>query len=148
MKKILFFCFLSVQVFAQDMAKLRKEFVAATQSMEASQTFLNSTAKLGERPLLQAYRGAALVIHAKFAKGVEGKKKYAKEGVTALESAVKQDPQNVEIRTLRLSIQEQSPKVLKYKSNIEEDRSFVKKALAELPNGALKTFVEGYVESK
>lgn len=148
MKKILVFCFLSLNVFAQDLSKLRKEFIAATASAEASQTFLNSTAKLGEKPLFQAYRGAALVIHAKFAKGIEGKKKYAKEGITTLESAVQKDPQNVEIRTLRLSIQEQAPKVLKYKNNIEEDRSFVKKALAELPEGSLKTFVEGYMESK
>jgi hypothetical protein len=148
MKKILVFCLFSISALAQDVAKLRKEFIAATSNQEASQVFLTSTAKLGEKPLLQAYKGAALIIHAKYVKGIESKKKYAKDGITTLESAVQKDPQNVEIRTLRLSIQEQSPKILKYKSNIEEDRSFVKKALADLPEGALKTFVEGYIEGK
>lgn len=65
-----------------------------------------------------------------------------------LEEAVKKDAKNIEIRTIRLSIQEQSPKVLKYKEKVEEDREFVSIEVAHLPNGPLKTFVEGYLNQK
>jgi hypothetical protein len=148
MKKILLLIIISITAFGQDIAQLRKEFIAANQSSKSSVAFLESTAKLSDKALHQAYKGAAMVIHAKFAKGVEEKKKWAKQGISLLEEAVKKDAKNIEIRTIRLSIQEQSPKVLKYKGKVEEDREFVSTEVTKLPNGPLKTFVEGYLNQK
>lgn len=139
---------LSLAAQAQDIARLRKEFVSASASAEAAEKFLQTTENIstGSRPLLQAYKGAALVIGGKYAKGIEDKKKLAREGISLLESAVAKDPGHIEIRTLRLSIQENSPKILKYKSKIEEDRTFITRRFEELPEGELKAFVAGYLK--
>lgn len=148
MKKILLFFFISVSAFGQDISRLRKEFIAATRSSDASKAFLETTTKLSDKALHQAYKGAAMVIHAKFAKGVEEKKKWARQGIELLEEAVRKESGNIEIRTIRLSIQEQSPKVLKYKGKVEEDREFVSSEVVQLPSGPLKSFVEGYLNQK
>jgi hypothetical protein len=148
MKKILLFFFISVSAFGQDISRLRKEFIAATRSSDASKAFLETTTKLSDKALHQAYKGAAMVIHAKFAKGVEEKKKWARQGIELLEEAVRKESGNIEIRTIRLSIQEQSPKVLKYKGKVEEDREFVSTEVVQLPSGPLKSFVEGYLNQK
>lgn len=139
---------LSLAAQAQDIARLRKEFVSASASAEAAEKFLQTTENIstGSRPILQAYKGAALVIGGKYAKGIEDKKKLAREGISLLESAVAKDPGHIEIRTLRLSIQENSPKILKYKSKIEEDRTFITRRFEELPEGELKAFVAGYLK--
>ncbi|MCD8540734.1 MAG: hypothetical protein LRY55_13900 [Leadbetterella sp.] len=139
---------LGLSVQAQDIALLRKEFVSASASASSAEKFLQTTAKISaaSKPLLQAYKGAALVIWGKYVKGIDDKKKMAREGITLLESAVAKNPDHIEIRTLRLSIQENSPKVLKYKGKIEEDRAFVTRIFAELPEGELKAFVGGYLE--
>lgn len=141
-------CWFSLGAQAQDLARLRKEFVLATGSAAAAEKFLRTTEDITStsRPLLRAYKGAALLIWGKYTKGIEDKKKLAREGITLLESAVKKDPAHVEIRTLRLSIQENSPKILKYKGNIEEDRAFVTRSFEDLPEGDLKAFVGGYLE--
>lgn len=141
-------CWMTLGVQAQDLARLRKEFVLATGSAAAAEKFLRSTEEItsASKPVLRAYRGAALLIWGKYTKRIEDKKKTARDGITFLESAVKKDPGHIEIRTLRLSIQENSPKILKYKSNIAEDRAFVTRGFEELPEGELKAFVGGYLE--
>lgn len=141
-------CAFSFGAQAQDIARLRKEFVSATASAAAAEKFLQTTEKIStsSKPLLQAYKGAALLIWGKYVKGIEDKKKTTREGITLLESAVSKDPDHIEIRTLRLSIQENSPKIIKYKTKIEEDRDFVTRNFGELPEGELKAFVRGYLQ--
>lgn len=145
---ILILCWFSLSVQAQDLARLRKEFVSASGSAPAAEKFLQTTGQItsASKPLLQAYKGASLLIWGKYVKGIEDKKKMAREGITLLESAVSKDPDHIEIRTLRLSIQENSPKILKYKGKIEEDRAFVTRGFEELPEGELKAFVAGYLQ--
>jgi len=142
-------CLFSLGAQAQDIARLRKEFVSATVSAGEAEKFLQTTRGISatSKPLLQAYKGAALLIWGKYVKGVEEKKKLAREGITMLEEAVAKNPDHIEIRTLRLSIQENSPKILKYKNKIEEDRAFVIQHFDRLPQGELKAFVEGYLKS-
>ncbi|HET9054211.1 MAG TPA: hypothetical protein VFM90_08565, partial [Cyclobacteriaceae bacterium] len=144
----LLFC-ISLGAQAQELGQLRTEFIAATGSAPAAEKFLQTTSRISasSKPLLVAYRGAALVIWGKYVRGIEDKKKTAKAGIALLESAISKNPGHVEIRTLRLSIQENSPKILKYKDNIEEDRNFVTRSYEELPEGELKSFIGGYLSN-
>ncbi len=146
---LLILCGFVFSAHAQDLTRLRKEFVSAPGSAPAAEKFLQTTGPItsSSKPLLLAYKGAALLIWGKYVKGIEDKKKMAREGITLLESAVSKDPDHIEIRTLRLSIQENSPKILKYKTKIEEDRAFVTRNFAELPEGELKAFVGGYLKN-
>ena len=50
-----------------------------------------------------------------------------KKGKGNIEKAIKIEPNNVELRFIRLSIQKNIPSFLGYKSNIDEDIEFIKK---------------------
>jgi hypothetical protein len=62
-----------------------------------------------------------------------------------LEFAVSQEPENIEIRCLRLGIQENSPKFLKYRSNIQEDKTFILNQYEKTNSKAVKEFVKSYI---
>ncbi len=49
-----------------------------------------------------------------------------KEGKKNIEQAIKKEPENVELRFIRLSVQKNAPSFLGYKSNINEDAKFIK----------------------
>ena len=98
-----------------------------------------------DTPVLVAYKGAVLTIKAKYVKGKNNKKELFKEGVELLEYAVKTSPNNIEIRTLRLSIQENTPKFLKYHKNIMIDRQFILDRFKDTSSKGEKMFVRSYV---
>jgi len=94
---------------------------------------------------LVAYKGAVLTAMAKHTKGRKEKKAFFTEGAELLEYAVSQDPNNIEIRTIRLSIQENAPKFLKYHASIDEDKEFILKNYKTTANTEVKEFVRSYV---
>ncbi len=84
-------------------------------------------------------------MKAKFVKSKKEKKEYFKEGVSLLESAIKVEPSNIEIRYIRLSVQENSPKFLGYHKNIEEDKQFILKNYKSISSAELKEFIKDFV---
>ena len=144
-----FFFLISFSVFSQDVTVLRKEFVGAASSKENSEQFINTTSKItsSSKPSLMAYRGAALIIQGKYLPKLEDKKKSIKAGVALLDGAVSKDPQNIEIRSIRMGVQENTPKIVKYRGNIEEDKAFILKNYSEISSAPLKVFVEGYIRN-
>ncbi len=72
------------------------------------------------------------------------KKELFVEGVKLIESAIKTEPNNLEIRLIRLSIQENTPKILNYKKNITEDKRFIVAQFAK-QNQSLKEYVQSFV---
>lgn len=46
-----------------------------------------------------------------------------------LEELIRYNPKNIHLRYLRLVIQENTPKILNYNSNIKQDKSFIKEFL-------------------
>ena len=95
--------------------------------------------------VLIAYKGAIATLKAKYAKGVKHKKEYFKAGKELLESAVAGDPGNIEIRCLRLSVQENAPKIVGYKEHIEEDKKFILDHYQHTTSKEAKAFVKNYV---
>jgi len=77
-----------------------------------------------ENKVLLAYKGAAIAMKAKFAKQIKEKKNLFVEGVKLIENSVKSEPNNLEIRLIRLSIQENSPKILNYKKILMKIKSY------------------------
>jgi len=71
----------------------------------------------------KAYKGALLMKKASFEKSVAQKIEVFKSGKELLEFCIKEQPQNTEFRFLRLTIQENSPKILKYNTNLTEDKN-------------------------
>ena len=121
--------FISIASTAQDLNKIRSQYPKAVQSAENAAKLDVELAKInssGKFELL-AYKGAISTVKAKFAKKKNEKKDFFKAGVSFIESAVKADPSNVEIRYIRMSVQENSPKFLGYHKNIEVDKGFILK---------------------
>ena len=95
--------------------------------------------------VLVGYKGALMAITARYAKEVKSKKEQFKEGVTLIEYALEAEPDNVELRFIRLTIQQNSPKFLKYKKNIDEDKSFIFDQFKDIGIKDLKACIEDYI---
>lgn len=74
---------------------------------------------------VNAYLGALYMKKAFFLKVPKEKMETFRKGQNMLESEISNNPNNTEYRFIRLILQEHSPKILKYNSNIEEDTLFV-----------------------
>ena len=133
---------------SQDLNTLRLLYRDATQSEEQAQDFYAPLADVtkSDKPVLVAYKGAALALLARYEKlAARGGK--VKEAVTWIEQAVSDDPNNVEIRLIRLSVQEHLPKFLKYNGNIEDDQRFIQQALPSINDTGLTTMINGYFDT-
>lgn len=98
-----------------------------------------------DNKILVAYKGAVLTAMAKYTKGKKEKKEFFKEGAELIEFAVASNPNDIEIRTIRLSIQENAPKFLKYNKSIVEDKAFILKNFESTVSEGLRAFVKLYV---
>lgn len=104
--------------------------------------FMNKYSKNDET--LLAYKGASIALKSKHASGLKQKKEGFIKGVSILEGVIKANPNNVEARLIRLSIQENTPKLLKYKENIEADKKQIL-LLFNKQSADLKEYVKKYV---
>ena len=73
-------------------------------------------------PTLLGYKGSTLAMEAKYTLNPYKKLKYFNEGKSLLEKAINNDPQNIELRYLRLAIQSTIPTFLNYTKNIDSDK--------------------------
>jgi hypothetical protein len=80
---------------------------------------------INDDKILVAYKGASIAIVSKYQKKVADKIKKFAAGVKFVESAIISEPNNIEIHLIRLSIQENVPKIVKYNKNIKEDVTFI-----------------------
>lgn len=88
--------------------------------IEFEKTKDDSTINLG-------YLGALQVIWAKHVFNPITKLNTFKEGKKNIELAIEKDPNNVELRFIRLSIQLNTPLFLFYNANLKEDAEFLQK---------------------
>ncbi len=130
-----------------NLTEIRKNFILASNSKEVSEKLYMALENITKesKPILVAYKGATATLNAKHSKGIKQKKSFFKEGVDYLEFSIEKAPKNIEIRCLRLSVQEHSPKILKYKKNIEEDKQFLLDNFKTTTDKAIKKFVKDYV---
>jgi len=148
MKGILFFlASMLLSISTPDISDVRAAYRNAIDSQENAE---NLYAKLTEitaqdDPLLLGYKGATATILANFAKGVKVKTTYFKEGKKLLEQAIATNPKSVELRYLRLSVQENAPKVVRYKKHIPEDKQFILDHYQALKNAETKKYIKGFV---
>ena len=139
------FCIFSV-ISPPELSQLRKDYIAASGDKNLIDILAKSLTDVttNDKPEFIAYKGALLAMQSKYAKGKERKELF-KKGASLLEAAVVANPNNIEIRVIRLSIQENVPKLLKYNANISEDKEFILKNYRQTPSKGLKSFVKGYV---
>lgn len=83
--------------------------------------------KAGSLTDSQGYEGALLMRKAAKVSGLKKKLDLFKAGRIKLETAIIAYPDNVEFRFLRLAIEENAPKIVKYHNDIEKDKLMVLK---------------------
>ncbi|MEO6729877.1 MAG: hypothetical protein ABIN01_01580 [Ferruginibacter sp.] len=88
--------------------------------------------KISSIPEKAAYEGALLMKKAGLMTKAKEKLSFFKSGRTKLEGAIKTDEGNIEYHFLRLVIQENAPKIVKYKGNLENDRDLLRSSFKKL----------------
>ncbi len=141
-------CFLIASLVSPDLSEIRKNYPFANDSKEVTQSMYEALSGIfkDDKAVLVAYKGGIATLMAKHSKGIKEKKAFFQEGVALLEYAVAQDNDNLEIRCIRLGVQENSPKFLKYRSGIQIDKQFILEHFSSEVSQEIKEFVKGYVK--
>lgn len=100
---------------------------------------------ISDDKVLLAYKGAVTSMTAKYEKGIKQKKDVFKNGVSLVELAVASEEDNIEIRFVRLSVQQNSPKFLNYNKEIEEDKKFILHYFNQISSSKLKAYMKDYI---
>ncbi len=80
----------------------------------------------------EGYEGALLLKKASLISGPRKKLDLFKAGRIKLETAIINNPDNIENHFLRLAIEEHAPKIVKYHADIEADKAIVKREFKNL----------------
>jgi len=139
-----FFIFVSF-LNSPSITEIRKEYPNAAISANSATAFASKFTNVSsENKVLLAYKGASIIIVAKFRKKASEKVNAFKEGAKLIEQAVNADPENIEIRLIRISIQENAPGIVKYKKNILDDKSFILKYY-KVQSTVLREYIKSFV---
>jgi len=95
--------------------------------------------------VLVGYKGAGIALKGRYAKKIKVKKQFFVEGVTLIEYAIEKSPKSIELRFIRLGIQENTPKLLKYKGKINEDKSYILSYFETVKSSRLKKNIKEYI---
>jgi len=131
-----------------DLETLRLAYKDAGQDDSKIEVFENLVKDITteDNPVLVGYKGAALTLKAKLEKTIKEKKDVFVQGKEVIEYAIQKDPESIELRFIRLGIQENTPKLLKYKENIEEDKNYILKNYNSISSKDLKRHITDYIK--
>lgn len=110
-----------------EIATIRKLYSSIANSESSAKELASKLSEItnDDNKTLVAYKGASIIVLSKFKKGISTKSKNFKEGAKMVEFALVSEPNNIEIRLIRLSIQENAPKIVNYSRNKKEDKNFL-----------------------
>lgn len=141
LKMLFLFLFSFLMVPGQDLHTIRKNYQKAVSDKTVCKTMLSQFENKKNEGLELAYFGAFQAIWAKHTGNPFEKLSTFKKGKNNMEKAIKQDPNELEVRLLRYSIQKESPGFLGYKSNMDEDKSILTKQLKNVEDAWLKQMI-------
>lgn len=132
-----------------DISRVRDLFLAAARSEDKVNELLKMTEKAGKDDLvLMGYHGVARTLLAKYSINPVTKLNHFNKGKKILESALVASPNNIELRYLRLTLQENVPSLLGYSDMIEKDRAFLKEKLPGITDKQLSKMIGEYLALK
>jgi len=130
-----------------DLNTIRNGYKDAAQDrtkLEAYNKTLRTITK-SSKTIFIGYKGAGIALKGRYAKKVKDKKHFFVEGIAFVEYAIEKEPENIELRFIRLGIQENTPKLLKYKGKIEEDKSYILSHFKAVTSLRLKKNIKEYI---
>ena len=142
MKLILTFLTAFMFFFQTDLESLRNAYAKANSSTANTQAFINVADKqAGSDVVTSGYKAAAKIMEAKIAK--QNRKSLVKTGAVSLESIIKSNPNNIELRLIRLSVQENIPKIVGYRGSLKDDKAFILNNYSK-QNATLKNYIKRF----
>jgi hypothetical protein len=130
----------------ENIIHFRELYANAVADERIAQQLVRETNISASSNLTMGYHGAAKIIMAKHLVNPFSKWNSFRSGRAILESAINADLSDAELRYLRLTIQENVPSFLGYKSNIRDDRSFLLGILTDLKDSHLKEIIQNYLK--
>lgn len=101
--------------------------------------------KLSDSDDKRAFLATIIMKESQFMPTVKGKWDKFSLGKEALEKEIKANFSNAEYRFLRLLIQENAPKIVRYSANVQQDAQFIAKNLTAL-NAITKKTIQDYAK--
>ncbi len=143
---ILFFFFTSNT--SINIEEIRESYKICNASKENADQFykLTQRALQNKGAIFKGYHGAALALKASFAWNPFNKLSYFNKGRKMIDTAIKSEPDNIELRMIRLSIQSNAPRIVGYYKNIQEDKEYILKNVADSSPNDLKIYIEGFIQ--
>ena len=123
---VLFF-WIGISCYAQnpDFERIRTNYRLAVLDKKVCLEMIRELSASPRNSLQQGYLGAFQMIWAVHVFNPISKLRTFNRGKKKIDEAVMADPDNVEIRIIRLSIQTKSPSFLGYRDNIDEDKKII-----------------------
>ncbi len=118
----------------------------STNTLESTNELIEVLSKKKQTSQVTAYLGTLKMQKAGLISGAKSKLDKFKEGNSLLENEITNHPGNVEYRFLRITIQENSPKILKYYKEIDGDAKMIKQGYSALPS-ELKACIKSYAKN-
>lgn len=129
-----------------DLDKIRSEYSKAVSDKKLCKSMISELEKKDVQPTELAYLGAFQAVLANHVLNPISKLSSFKKGKNNIEKAIRQNPNETEIRFIRLSIQYSIPKFLGYKSDIDTDKDFILKNFKNIENPNLKKLIRDFFE--
>lgn len=132
-----------------DLLKVRKYYYLAINSKEKFKDFENILVKYSNPDnTILGYIGMSFMLKAKYAWLPNYKMEYFTKGKNFLESAISNDPNNVELKFMRFCVQNDTPSFLSYKRNLENDKRYLMKSIPTMRDNDLKQKIINYMLEK
>ncbi|RQP10319.1 MAG: hypothetical protein EAS48_07550 [Chryseobacterium sp.] len=124
-----------------DLDYLRANYSRAVTDKTLCNRMITDLRQSNRSAVAGAYYGALLCVRAKHSLNPMQKLQSFNAGKAALEAAVARVPKNVEVRFLRLSIQQNIPRFLNYRSDVDEDRRYLAAHMHKITSVELKSMI-------
>jgi len=129
-----------------DIAEVRKLYTDAAKSEANANAFSDKVSDVQEddaNKVLVAYKGCALTLKSKFSGVLGDKISFMKQGAKLIDAAAAAEPNNIEIRMIRLSVQESVPRIVNYRANKKEDKAVILKNYKDA--GEIKEYIRKFI---
>lgn len=143
---VFIFTLITLQAQTISLSDIRRDFNKGVKDEAICKKHLQVLQAKAKTPLEKGYEAAYNMFMAKHASNPFKKMGYFRDGKKLLESQIKIEPNNVELRFIRLCIQYHIPDFLGYKGNIEEDKDFLVANLYKLPDEKTKDVIYNYLK--
>jgi hypothetical protein len=138
---ILFLQVLIVNANTEDMEHIRTNYAKAVSNKKLCKAMIEELSTKTGNPVHLAYLGALKVVWARHIINPIAKFSTFNQGKKAIELAIKEAHNNVEIRFIRLSVQKNCPSFLGYNTHIEQDQQFIRDNKNKITSARLKKMI-------